>query len=311
MSEGGHGLMRDKAKTVSIPVRAIHGRLEYLNGGGIPDIRDEAVCELIVDEYTLLDDPSRFQREEPVKLLDAGTTVAMAVRRDTIPQERIDRTYSLRLRAVDRHSKSRWVKVELKEDLHLRLRGSKNYELMECKCHIPALGAGAESLNQAYTLVSQVFEPHRRSHTGNIFRKCFTWSTGDKAWVPLDWLRWLIRLGHAKDLYAPVEFEVQEVRLRDGRFCVTARINNNLTESIVSLSFAWFGAYQFDELQGARQGVFVEIPGFGIDADVAAGTAVDVSFELPIRVDARPCRAEIIWRGFYWHKANEELCRPY
>jgi hypothetical protein len=36
---------------------------------------------------------------------------------------------------------------------------------------IPALEKSAESLNHAFTLISEVFETKRRSHSGNVFER--------------------------------------------------------------------------------------------------------------------------------------------
>ena len=45
----------------------------------------------------------------------------------------------------------------------------------------------AFSLNQAYTLISQKYEKHRGSHTGNVFNKVF-YQEGDD-YYPLETLR--------------------------------------------------------------------------------------------------------------------------
>ena len=54
----------------------------------------------------------------------------------------------------------------------LGLRGTKPALLRQVECHIPHLDLAVNSLNQAYTRISEVFEPHRRSHTGNVFERC-------------------------------------------------------------------------------------------------------------------------------------------
>ena len=56
--------------------------------------------------------------------------------------------------------------------LGIGLKGSKLGRLGPVKCIIPSLKEPrAESLNHAYRLVSEAFEPERISHAGNVFKK--------------------------------------------------------------------------------------------------------------------------------------------
>jgi len=49
------------------------------------------------------------------------------------------------------------------------------------------------SLNHAYTLLSELFETNRQSHTGNIYKQVF-YKESDEQWYPLDKLRNPIKL---------------------------------------------------------------------------------------------------------------------
>ena len=53
--------------------------------------------------------------------------------------------------------------------LRLTLRGTKKPQLLSVKCDIPALGKVANSLNHAYSLISEAYEIERISHIGNVF----------------------------------------------------------------------------------------------------------------------------------------------
>lgn len=76
----------------------------------------------------------------------------------------------------------------LREPLSIRWRGSKLGSLEPAKCEIPVLPRKrAESVNHAYRLVSEAFEPHRRSHTANVFQEVF-YQAGSR-WLPLEVLR--------------------------------------------------------------------------------------------------------------------------
>ena len=65
-----------------------------------------------------------------------------------------------------------FVPIILEESLRLQLRGTKMGRLKQVRCIIPALGnVQAASLNHAYRLISEQYEPHRKSNTGNVFLK--------------------------------------------------------------------------------------------------------------------------------------------
>ena len=83
---------------------------------------------------------------------------------------------------------TRFVEIELIDDLLIILRGTKKATLSRCKCTIPILNnQEANSLNHAYTLISQEFEKHRISHSGNVFKDIY-YKKDDK-WQPIDSFR--------------------------------------------------------------------------------------------------------------------------
>lgn len=48
--------------------------------------------------------------------------------------------------------------------------------------------APAKSLNHAFTILSEIYETQRLSHTGNVYERVF-YQEKDGRWCPLDWLR--------------------------------------------------------------------------------------------------------------------------
>lgn len=85
-------------------------------------------------------------------------------------------------------NKSHAVALTLDEEpLRLRLRGTKPATLQGVNCWIPSLRLNARSLNHAYRLVSERFEPNRISHSGNVFKLGYC-KPGDR-WISLDVLR--------------------------------------------------------------------------------------------------------------------------
>ncbi len=80
------------------------------------------------------------------------------------------------------------VTVTLDEaPVELRLRGTKPATLGRVNCWIPSLKARARSLNHAYRLISEKFEPQRISHSGNVFE--LGYCIQSDLWVSLDSLR--------------------------------------------------------------------------------------------------------------------------
>lgn len=178
------------AKTVRIPVRFRNGRPELLYGGPLPSIEENAVGELVLYAFSIR---SAFVRdhlatEDRKTLLDTGSDLLVFVRHDGRDQ----RVQRRNLQNTPGTVNPGWLSLVLKEPLVLRFRGTKSAALDPCACSIPGLDLTCSSLNEAYTRISEAFEPTRRSHTGNVFRKVFArnGTVGDElGWSPLEELR--------------------------------------------------------------------------------------------------------------------------
>jgi hypothetical protein len=59
---------------------------------------------------------------------------------------------------------------------------------MPCVCTIPSLNMEAESLNHAFTIISEAYETKRRSHSGNVFERAYAQNDSGH-WNNLDDLR--------------------------------------------------------------------------------------------------------------------------
>lgn len=200
-------------KTIKIPVRINKGQVHYFYGGNLPQMEENIIGELIIPEYGVID--AKFidtcQKEEIVEILPEETIIKVAVRIKMIPEdkknyiEQLDEFYT---------RDNVFVEIILKESLFLLLRGSKKPTLNKCKCHIPSLGVDADSLNNGYTLISEVFEPKRMSHTGNVFHKCF-YKDANKIWRPLDHLRKEKESELEGNLFLDYKIFIQKVRIPD------------------------------------------------------------------------------------------------
>lgn len=173
--------------TVRIPVLHTKGSLEYLYGGALPAIMEGAIADLIVDRDMLLDpaDAQLLNQEEQVELLPRDVELLVRIAPDSIPSE-LRKRCKQGVDLSDRGS-STCVTVILASPLVLKWRGPKRGAFAPCQCHIPALQTAAGSLNHAYRLVSEAFEPHRRSHAGNVFLEVY-YNVKD-VWRPLDEIR--------------------------------------------------------------------------------------------------------------------------
>lgn len=173
--------------TVRIPVRYTKGLLEYFYGGALPALMEGTIADLIVDRDMLLDpsDAQLLNQEEKIELLPKDVELLVRIAPDSIPDE-LRKKCKQAVDLSDRGS-STCVLVILASPLFMKWRGPKRGALAPCQCHIPALQTEAGSLNHAYRLVSEAFEPHRRSHAGNVFSEVY-YNVKD-GWRPLDEIR--------------------------------------------------------------------------------------------------------------------------
>lgn len=165
------------AKTVTIPVRIKDGTVKYFydNESGLPKISDVEYAELIIPRNSLLDNEliNKLTEEKTVDFIEKGTELYAQISINDM--HKLDEVSQSNIQTLKtREGREPFIEIKLYEDLELTLRGSKKARLKNCRCEIPALDdKEAMSLNQAYTLISEKFEPGRRSHSGNVFDKIY------------------------------------------------------------------------------------------------------------------------------------------
>jgi len=179
----------DKDKVIKIPIRITNNTIRYYYGGDLPKFSDVVIGDLIVPEFAVKDKKfiSIIQAEQKYQILDRDTILMMGINGNDIPSKfrpnlneyKLDHEYKIY---------NGFVSVYLKEPLFLQYRGSKMPTLSDANCHIEALKKDAISLNNAFTIISEEFETSRKSHTGNVFDKCF-YKSGDGKWYPIKKLR--------------------------------------------------------------------------------------------------------------------------
>jgi hypothetical protein len=166
-------------KTIKIPVRVNNGKLEFFYGGKLPKLSDGTIGDLIVPSYALKDERKvkLLDREIEIKLMPAGT-ILMA-RMDPKGDDHKKKGIQYKL-TYPNNIKDAFIEFRLEGALFINLRSTKKGALRDCECSIPALEKKANSVNHAYTMISEHFETHRRSHSGNVFEKIFYYDHQDR-----------------------------------------------------------------------------------------------------------------------------------
>jgi len=170
---------------VVIPVRIFGEKIVFLYGDSVPEIEKGAFADLIIDRAMLIN-------EEDVKKLNEKRKVPF------LNKNHMLRAYmTLELPAVtDGLVKAgnnmeglgegtSCAPIKLEEVQFLLMRGSKTPRLMGGRCYLPTLKKSVESLNEAYTELSTHYEPWRKSHTGNVFRRIYYYDEQLKTWFSL------------------------------------------------------------------------------------------------------------------------------
>ena len=175
-------------KRLRVGIRFDGANFVLLDGKPLPALAKDTVAELVLAPDCILDEivRSRFMAERSIRFLERGTPIMIGVSPTMI--ERGDVKALIRTSDLGILSPYLFVEVRLEADLSLRVRGDQEAWLSPCACIIPALQKQAESLNQAFTLISEAFETKRRSHSGNIFERAFAMSD-PREWKNFDELR--------------------------------------------------------------------------------------------------------------------------
>lgn len=158
------------ASTIRLMLRMTKDGLRLLDGSALPRLHEGAFVEAIIGDAAIVDDAERerLTREQRLEFLPAQASLWARVRIEDIPG-------SLALyreaKASTFSGSYRFVKIVLKESLHVTVSAGNLPVLTDCECQIPALPhIVCHSVNEAYTRISEAFEPTRRSHTGNVFQ---------------------------------------------------------------------------------------------------------------------------------------------
>ena len=197
----------------TVPVKRVGDRWEFFYGGDVP-VKDGAMGELTISTNQILDTEflQRVTAELTVKVLEEGTSLLVALSDRSQNGSRIGdwpTPFPLNVPL----GTTRWARVELGPPqqkailpqadsipetggLWLKVKGLERCELSSSSILLPdgiqmPMGfsdRSVKSLNHALTLLSQTYEKHRISNTGNVYARIF-YQDKDECWYPLDDLR--------------------------------------------------------------------------------------------------------------------------
>ena len=169
-------------------------------------VREGTLGELTLDARDITNEKfkQRVMQEVTVKILDEGTELLVALTdHDTngrllgFPEKMPinvpwGTTRFAKVRLGPQRPKKGQLSLDTEIDrggLWLKVKGLERCELKASTVLMPeGFEEPAVSLNHAFTLLSERYEKHRLSHTGNVYSRVF-YCEGNGHWFPLDDLR--------------------------------------------------------------------------------------------------------------------------
>lgn len=202
---------------VTVPIKRVGKTWEFFYGGDVP-VREGAIGALTLNAREITDEKfkQRVTQEVIVRILGEGAELCVALSDKTDSVTRLgqwpdkppvslppgtSRIERVRLGPVKKRKADKQMElsdVDRQGGLWLKVKGLERCELQGSTVNMPPGFAPptAVSLNHAFTLLSERYETHRLSHTGNVYERFF-YLESDGQWYPLDDLRQGV-LGHAE-----------------------------------------------------------------------------------------------------------------
>lgn len=161
----------DNINTTIIPVEFKDGKFVLKDGMNLPKIQEGARAEIIIPSFYIEDQKIKkeYNKEVIYPFFKEKTIffVELYVRNfDDITDEEKNALIFYQNRYL--------VEIELINDLNIKDRGTKYPRLEICSNQaLKIKDLTAKSLNEMYSKLSQKYEKHRMSHTGNVFDKVY------------------------------------------------------------------------------------------------------------------------------------------
>lgn len=198
-----------------IPVRLVDGSWEFFYGGAVP-VRDGTIGELIIAKESIFDPKflRSLRKRSEYRVLDEGTElmVALSVRDgQSVPESLMKLLREIQPGElsneyfwVPRPNCTRFAPIVVGPPgssfarqrpakpggVWLQLEGMQPKGVVVSSVELPKeiTSDSFDSFNHAFTKLSEVFEPWRRSHTGNIYTRVL-YRESNRKWYPLERLR--------------------------------------------------------------------------------------------------------------------------
>ena len=219
----------------TVPVKRVGDRWEFFYGGDVP-VKDGAMGELTISTNQISDSSFllRVTQEVMFKVLEEGTSLLVALSDRSQNGSRIGNwpdpcPFNLppgttRLAEVKLGPPQKRIptpQVDLIPDtggLWLKVKGLERCELSSSTILLPngvEMPEGfadrhVKSLNHALTLLSQTYEKHRISNTGNVYTRVF-YKDKDGYWYPLDDLRCGVQAKRERELLSDTWAQVEKM----------------------------------------------------------------------------------------------------
>lgn len=204
-----------KIEPIRIPVKLVDGQWEFFYGGGLP-IRNGSVGDLVLDKGAVEDKDflARLKQKLEYKILNVGTKlrVSLTIKPDSSLGENLTK-HLISMNAnelgdnffhTSRSPDTQFVKISIGEPtsrqkelrpsetggVWLQLEGTQPKGITTSRVSVPddVTKEPLESLNHAFTRLSEKYEPWRKSHTGNIYDRIL-YKEENGRWYPLNVLR--------------------------------------------------------------------------------------------------------------------------
>ena len=199
---------------IRVPVKLVDGVWEFFYGGVLP-VKNGAIGELILEKYSIEDHAflARLQQRSEYKILEVGSELRVALTikpfsqiEDNLKKQLFTMNanelgdYTLHslspdtqfLRVYIGNPTSRQKKIRPKDTggIWLQLQGTQPKSIVTSTVIVPPQISSLplESLNHAFTRLSENYEPWRKSHTGNIYDRVL-YQEKNGRWYPLSVLR--------------------------------------------------------------------------------------------------------------------------
>lgn len=196
-----------------IPVKSVNGNWEYFYGGKVP-VKEGHIGDLIIDRDSITDPKllERLLRKSQHKIFepDVELVAALTIRPETrlepgliehsITPDKLDGKLSADYFSEPRSGSTRFVRLHLlgpterqKREgakaggLWLVIKGTQPEGLISSTVKVPDAVSKdpLDSLNHAFTKLSEKYEPWRKSHTGNVYTRIL-YRENSGIWYPLD-----------------------------------------------------------------------------------------------------------------------------